>query len=58
MERNGTTGLPISDALANVITKGTVLRVGNEIVIVKSVTRTAGAGTIDVLPVEQVELMQ
>ncbi|MBP8661506.1 MAG: DUF5309 family protein [Mesotoga sp.] len=45
---SATTGLPISDALANVITKGTVLKVGNELVIVKSVTRTAGAGTIDV----------
>ena len=42
------TGLTVSDALANVITVGSVIKIGSEIVAVKKVTRSAGASTIDV----------
>lgn len=45
---SSTTGLIVSDNLANVITRGTVLKIGDELVIVKSVVRTSGAATIDV----------
>ena len=45
---SATTELAVSDGLANVVTRGTILKVGNELVIVKGVTRTVGTSTIEV----------
>ena len=45
-DATATTGLAISAALAGIITNYAVLKVGNELVVVKSVNRTAN--TVDV----------
>lgn len=47
-DASAVSGLSVTDALAETITTGSVLKIGSEVVVVKAVTRASGSSTISV----------